>query len=366
MIRIAEPQLNAQAKKYVLQCVEKNQLTQGSFNLLFENRFADFLNVGHATTCTNGTMAIWLALKALQVGPGDEVIIPTLTFAATASAVIMAGAQPVFADCNPLDFNISTKEVEALITKKTKAIIVVHLYGYPCDMDAVMRISRKYALPVIEDAAEALGSTYRNKEVGSIAHIGCFSFYANKMITTGEGGMCVSNDRNLIRAMSVYKNHGMIPTRKYWHEYPATNARMTNMHAAIGFAQMSQIKTFIKKRMKLGLVYEKLLKNISVIEFPVPCSGANVVPWLTTIRVLGGKKEQIVRALMRKGIESRPGFYPCHQMPAFRAYVQKKQVFPHAEEISPELVTLPMHVKLTTKDIQTIVRVLIDVIHKRS
>lgn len=358
MLSLAQPRLNANAKKNILSCLRENTLTQGAFNVEFEKRFREFCQTKHAITCTNGTIALLLALKALGIGPGDEVIVPTLTFAATASAVIQAGARPVFVDSHEEDFNISAEDTERHMTPNIKAIIVVHLYGVPCDMNAFIRLSEKYHCPIIEDAAEALGSQYNKRPVGSIGHIGCFSFYGNKLITTGEGGMCITNNDTLYDKMMVYKNHGMRPEKRYWHEIPATNARMTNILAAIGTSQMEDVPRFIKKRLILGKIYEKEFAHIENIRLPRTPSNTFVVPWLTTVLIPKIKKERIVEDLKQAGIDSRPGFYPCHLMPAFSEYVKKDQKFPISCFLGEHLVTLPMHVGLSRKDIAYIARTL--------
>jgi len=357
-IHLAEPRLNALAKRYVASCLDSNWLSQGEYNIKFESAFSKWLHAPYSTTCTNGTMALWLALKALGIGPGDEVLVPTLTFAAACSAVVMAGAVPVFVDCQESDFTMSPHDAERRMSKKTKAILLVHLYGVPCDMDAFKKIAKGRCF-LIEDSAEANGSTYGGEAVGTIGDVGCFSFYANKLITTGEGGMCTTSSKEVYEKLLIYKNHGMRPDRKYWHEVSATNARMTNLHAAIGLAQMKDIDRFIKKRKELQEVYRRMFRVSKAISFPEPPKKATAVPWLTTVRVRGFSKEKLVRVLDEQGIDARPGFYPCHLMPAFDRYVQKGQRLPVAERIAPELLTLPMHPGLSAKDVVRVAQTLL-------
>jgi perosamine synthetase len=260
MIPVSMPQLSGNEEKYVLECLKSGWISSaGSFVTRFEEAYANYIGTKYATSCSNGTAALHLALLACGVGPGDEVIIPDLTFAATANAVLYCGAKPVLVDVEEKTWNIDPVLVENVMTSKTKAIIAVHLYGNPCDMDALMAIAERHKVYVIEDAAEAHGAVYRGRKVGGIGHIGCFSFYGNKILTTGEGGMCVTNDKKLLDTMELCKNHGMKKERRYFHEVIGFNYRLTNIQAAIGLAQLEQLPAFIKERSRVTQQYQKSL-----------------------------------------------------------------------------------------------------------
>ena len=234
-IPVSAPTLAGNEKRYVMDCLESNWISaRGKYVEQFEAAFAEFCGVRHGVSCTNGTVALHLALLALGIGPGDEVIVPTLTFVATANAVRYCGATPVFVDCEPETWNIDPGLIESRITPKTKAIIVVHLYGHPVDMDAVMSLADRHGLFVVEDAAEAHGAIYRGRMVGSIGHIATFSFFGNKVISTGEGGMVTTDDAELARIVRLLKEQGMDPKRRYWYPVVGYNYRMTNVTAAIG------------------------------------------------------------------------------------------------------------------------------------
>ena len=352
-IALAQPKIGKLARRYVAECFKENRLTSGRFNAEFETRFAAFLGVPHAAATPSGTMALVLALKAAGVGPGDEVIMPTFTFCATAEAVLMVSATPVFVDSEEGSWNIDPRAVEQAITKKTKAIIVVHLYGVMADMAPLKQIARRRKCVLIEDAAEALGATYRGKQAGSIGDMGCFSFYGNKVITTGEGGMVTTASGALAKSLLLYRNHGM-GTKRYWHEVPGINGKLTNLQAAIGVSQMEDLPKFLIARHRIFTEYARLLKDVEGIGFAKVPEDSTVSPWFVTVRVAGKKKEMVVEALGRVGIESRPGFYPCHLMPAYKPYAKKNQRFQVAEKISKEIVNLPTHPALTVKEVKAV------------
>jgi perosamine synthetase len=252
-IPVAAPMLAGNEKKYVMDCLDSNWISsRGTYIERFENAFADFCGARHALSCTNGTTALHLALLALGVGAGDEVIVPTLTFVATANAVTYCGARPVMIDAEPRTWNINPCLIEEKITPRTRGIIVVHLYGHPVDMDPVIEIARRHGLFVLEDAAEAHGAIYKGQVAGSIGDIATFSFFGNKVLSTGEGGMVVTNDPELASKIRLLKDQGMDPNRRYWYPVIGYNYRMTNVAAAIGLAQVEKADWHIQQRRELA------------------------------------------------------------------------------------------------------------------
>lgn len=352
-IPLSIPTISAEVGLNIQQCVSENWLSQGNFNKEFENSFASHLGMPFASACSNGTAALWLALKAVGVSEGDEVIVPTFTFSATASAVVAAGGIPVFVDSRPSDGNLSPEAVARAITSRTKAIIPVDLYGIAAPYRELIEIAKKNNLAIIEDAAEALGGSYDGKPLGTLGDIGCFSFFPNKVMTTGEGGMCVTRSEDLNKSIYVYKNHGNSPDRSYWPEVPAFNMRMTNVQAAIGVAQVQHLSEYLNARFEVFEEYLRLFNNVSLIE-TLPFTERNYGPWMFTVRTRGKPKEEIVKFLAEKNIESRPGFYPLHLTPAFISYA-KGESFPVAEKLASETVNLPTFVGLPKEDIARVV-----------
>ena len=250
-------------------------------------KFSSYCGVAHGVATSNGTVAIHLALEALDIGSGDEVIVPDLTFAASINAILHAGATPVVVDVKQESWCIDPKEVAKAITPKTKAIVPVHVYGQACDMDAIMDLANEHNLYVIEDAAEAHGALYKGKKVGSFGDIACFSFYGNKIITTGEGGMCVTNSEDLNNRMRVLRDHGMNKTKRYWHDEVGFNYRMTNLQAAIGCGQLERIDEIISQRREVELNYKKKLQSIDFIEWQTDLEDRQRVVWLVSALIKG-------------------------------------------------------------------------------
>lgn len=353
MIHIAEPDLTGNELTYVIDCINSGWISsRGQYIKRFEDRFAKYCKAKYATSVSNGTVALHLALAAAGIKEGDEVIIPNLTFIATANAVRYCNATPVFVDVDNDDLCIDTKEIKKKITKKTKAIIPVHLYGKPCDMDEINKIARKHNLVVIEDCAEALGAEYKGKKVGCLGDIGCFSFYANKIITTGEGGMCTTNNKKLYEKMVLLKNHGMSEKKRYWHPEVGFNYRLTNTQAAIGLAQMERIDSFIKKRRKIMETYNSLLKNHENIFILKEKKYAKDVCWMYSVLI--DKRDDIIDTLKSNDIESRPFFYPITAMPP---YFSKEQ-FVVSEFASRNGINLPSSTLLEESQIKKICEIL--------
>ncbi|NQV08592.1 DegT/DnrJ/EryC1/StrS family aminotransferase, partial [Candidatus Woesearchaeota archaeon] len=258
-IPVAEPVLEGNELKYVTECVKTGWISSaGKFVKKFEEKFSKYCDCKYGVAVSNGTTALHLALVALGIKKGDEVIVPNFTFVATANAVVYVGGVPVFVDADKETWNIDVDKIEEKITSKTKAIIPVNIYGHPCDMNKIMDIAKKHNLYVIEDCAESHGAEYNGEKTGSFGDISCFSFYGNKIITTGEGGMCVTNNKELAEKMSMLKDHGMKPERRYWHETIGFNYRMTNIQAAIGLAQLENINKFIETKRENTIIYNSL------------------------------------------------------------------------------------------------------------
>ena len=350
-IPLYQPSLNGNEKKYVLDCLETTWISsKGKYCKLFEDKFAKKNNVNFALSVCNGTVAIHLALMTLDIGPEDEVIVPTLTFIASVNPIRYTGAKPIFVDSHKDTWQIDPYEIEKKITSKTKAIIIVHLYGQPCDMDHIMKIARKHNLYVIEDCAEALGSKYKNKFVGTFGDISTFSFFGNKTITTGEGGMVTTNNIDLFKKCLHLKSQGLNQSEKkeYWHDILGYNYRMTNICSAIGMAQLEQLDEFIEKKRKLYEFYKKELKNLPIKMYEENSDSFNT-HWLINILVdKSDIKENLRDHLTLNGIETRPIFIPIHKMPM---YFKDKYNFPIADDLSARGISLPSWPDIPRNDV---------------
>jgi perosamine synthetase len=357
-IPVAEPEIGEAELKNVTKAVKSGWVSsKGPFIEEFETKFSKYVGLKYGVATSNGTAALHLALIALEVKRGDEVIVPTLTFASVANVAIYVGAKPVFVDSHPDYWCIDPSKVEEKITKKTKVIIPVHLYGHPCDMSSIMRIAKSYDLHVIEDCAEAHGAEYKGRKVGTFGDIACFSFYGNKIITTGEGGMCLTDDEELAQKIRVFRDHGMDATKKYWHEVIGFNYRMTNLQAALGVAQLKKIDAFVEKKREVAKIYNSLLRKVEGICLHPEMSWAKNVYWLYSILVnsenYGISRDSLIEKLAEKGVETRRFFYPIHLMPPYRKYAVNLR-FPIAERLSSDGINLPSSVKLTQAEIREI------------
>jgi len=355
---IVEPMLAGNEMNYVIECIKTNWISsQGSYVRRFEKEFADYLGVSHALAVSNGTAALHLALAALGIGPGDEVIVPDLTFAASINAVLYVGATPVLADVNRDTWVLDTDQCSHLITKRTRAIMPVHLYGQPVEMDPLIEMAKEKNLYLIEDAAEALGSTYHGRHVGAFGDAAAFSFFGNKMITTGEGGMVVFKNPAIAARAKVLRDHGMDPNRRYWHTDIGYNYRLTNLQAAIGVAQLEQIEKFIQKKLDLANSYRENLSGIKYVTFPGQRDGIRNVYWLFSIVIdpilPGVSRDEMMLRLPSAGIETRNLFYPLHTMPLYERYAGN-MVFPNSEYLSANGLSLPSAVSLTQEEVEHI------------
>jgi perosamine synthetase len=362
---IATPVLNGNETKYVLDCLNTTWISSnGPYLDQFEQQFAAFCQSKHAIACSNGTTALHLALLAHDVGPGDEVIVPTLTFVATANAVTYCGALPVFVDVEADTWNMDIRAIEQKITSRTKGIIAVHLYGHPADMDPIMELAHKYDLFVIEDAAEAIGAQYKGRMAGALGHTATFSLFGNKVITTGEGGVVTTDNEAIAEKIRLLRGQGIDKNKKYWHPVIGYNYRMTNIQAAIGCAQLEKVEWHIRERIRVAMHYYDYLQHDSRLTLPVQRIWAKNVFWMFSI-VLNGRSEQqrdhVMQQLKDKGIETRPFFYPMHILPPYRDG-QLYEEYPIANRIASQGMNLPSHGELTKKDIQYICQSLQDIL----
>ncbi len=346
---VAVPNLNGNEFKYLTDAFLSTWISSsGKYIDKFEDAFSSYSDCSYGVAVSNGTVALHLAMVVLDIGEGDEVIVPDLTFAATINAVLHANATPVIVDVEENSWCISPGEIKKAITSKTKAIIPVHLYGQPCDMDKIMKIANTYNLKVIEDCAEAHGSMFKGKKVGSFGDIGCFSFFGNKVITTGEGGMCTTNDKNIDELMRSLRDHGMSKTRKYWHDHIGFNYRLTNLQAAIGVAQLERIETIHQNRRVYEDSYRSIL-NSGDLSFQNDCENRIRITWLVSI--LTDKsidRDKYIQNLKEKGIDARPFFYPLSDMNIYKGYCQNKT--PVAHKISRIGFNLPTYESLKSID----------------
>jgi perosamine synthetase len=348
-IPVYQPSLIGNEKKYVDECIDSSWISsKGKFVELFESKFAGFINVKYATSVTSGTTALHLALVTLGLGPGDEVIVPTLTYIASVNAITYTGATPVFVDSKCDTWQIDPSDVKRKITPKTKAIMAVHLYGHPCNMDELTEIAREHGLYLIEDCAEAIGSSYNGTHVGGFGDIAIFSFYGNKTITTGEGGMVVTNNKTLYDRAFHFKGQGLAKHRQYWHDVIGYNYRMTNVCAAIGLAQLENVETFLKKKRKIAHVYMENLSGCP-LTFQTEIGNVRNSYWMVSVLVNQPKERDLLRnALESNGIETRPLFYPVHTMPM---YSKKYHQFPVAEDLGWRGINLPSYPDLNPEQV---------------
>lgn len=357
-IPVAAPVLNGRETEYVLECMTTSWISSaGRFVTAFEEGFANFCNVRHAIATNNGTTALHLALVAVGIKPGDEVIIPTLTYIATANAVTYCGAKPVFVDNHLHTFNIDPNAVERAITERTRAIMPVHLYGQSADVDPLTAIARRHNLIVIEDAAEAIGAHYKGRSAGTLGLCATFSFFGNKILTTGEGGMVTTNDDDLAARLRLLRGQGMDPNRRYWFPEVGYNYRMTNVAAAIGLGQLENIEHHLEARRNVARFYDEKLQSLSdQLILPKTESWADHVYWMYTVMLSDKVKptrDQVMAAMDAAGIETRPVFYPMHVMPPYFEDAPGK--YPNADFCSARGINLPTHGRLSEADIDRVV-----------
>ena len=343
-VPVYEPFLNGNEKKYVNDCLDTNWISsKGKYVNLFEQRFAEYTGAAHAVAVSNGTVAIHLALAALGIGPGDEVLVPTLTYIASVNPIAYLGGTPVFVDSTTNNWQLDLTDLESGITEKTKAVVATHLYGNVCDMDRLVAICRKHNLLLVEDCAEALGSTWKGRHVGTFGDIGCFSFFGNKTVTTGEGGMVVTENDELAERLARMKSQGVSQTRYYWHDIIGYNFRMTNIQAAIGLAQLEQIDEIVSRKRRITEHYKsEFEKRALPLSMLWETEHVHNCMWLPTIRLNdASRRDSLMVDLKEKhGVETRPAFYPVHTMPMYMKYAAGRK-FPGADYLSYGGMNLP-------------------------
>lgn len=349
-VPVASPNLKGNEFKYLVDAFLSTWISSsGKYINQFEAEFSKFCDTKYGVAVSNGTVAIHLALETLGIGPEDEVIVPDLTFAATINTVFHAGATPVIVDVCSNSWCIDPEEIRKAITPKTKAIIPVHLYGQVCDMDAIMKIADEHQLFVIEDCAEAHGAQYKGKKVGSFGHISTFSFFGNKIITTGEGGMCITNYEVYNDTMRVLRDHGMSKEKRYWHEKIGFNYRMTNLQAAIGVAQLERIDEIIDQRVAIENDYRLLLEKFTCIEFQKNLKDIKRVTWLVSALITNGKRDELIDKLKIEKIDARPFFYPLGDMEPYQDYVFSNS---NSKVLSKKGINFPTAPNLLTSEIK--------------
>ena len=359
MIPQFEPWLGEEELAQVTECIRANWITGGPKVKEFENAIADLCGVKHAIACCNGTIALYLGLKILGIGEGDEVIVPDFTFIASANAVVLAGARPVFVDVDARTFNIDPVCTEKAVTSRTRAIMPVHIYGQAADMDAILDIAGRHNLRVIEDAAQGIGVTFNGKPTGSFGEVGCISFYADKTMTTGEGGMVLTDDEELARQCLILKHQGRTGRGIYFHEHIGYNYRLTDLQAAVGLAQLSKLPVIIERKKKNEKLYRELLAGVDGIEFPyIDPRGFNV-PF--RINILLDDSQSLSAFLNENGIGSRGFFYPLHMQPCYNIVGD----FPNAIRANERGLSLPSSVLLTEEEIGYVCEKIKDFMEKR-
>jgi len=364
MFDIDKPSLDKKEMDALADCINDGSIAQGKFVYQFESEFAKYCCIQYSCAVMNGTSALHLALLALGIKPGDEVLVPTLTFIASISPVSYCGAIPIFVDCDPATWCMDVGDLKKKITPKCKAVIPVHLYGNACNMDDISAVARKHGLKVIEDCAEAHGTLYKKKQVGTFSDISFFSFYKNKHMTTGEGGMSLTNDKQLIEKMKLLRSHGKEKTedlsdedfaqRQFISSEIGYNYRMTDLQAAIGLSQLKKVETFINKRIRYAQLYHELL-NGSGVTFPY-FDKDNVRHTYWGFPVLldcPDTKVKVMIEFRKRGVRLRPFFNPCHLQPFYKKYNSVCQV---AEDVSRKGILLPNIQSMEEGDIRTIAK----------
>jgi perosamine synthetase len=366
-IPVCEPFLNGHELRYITDAVKSNWISsKGEYIHKFEKAFAAYCDMPYGVGVCNGTAALHLALRCLDIGPGTEVIIPSFTMISTAFAVCYTGAMPVFVDADPQTWNIAVEKIEKKITKKTKAILPVHIYGLPCDMSAIQKLAKKYKLYVIEDAAEAHGATISGKKVGSLSDIAAFSFYANKNLTTGEGGMVVTRNKKLYQKALYFKNlcFALEDSRTYIHNDIGFNYRLSNLHAAIGLAQLEKAEKYKNRRIAHGKLYKELLQKVpGIITQEYNEDIYTSVFWMNGIIIdpykYGHSRDKLMSILADKYIETRIFFTGMHRQPALKRYgCDISEKFTVTDHLTKNGLYLPSGSGLDTKQIRFICKII--------
>ncbi|MFY0607740.1 MAG: DegT/DnrJ/EryC1/StrS aminotransferase family protein [Cyclobacteriaceae bacterium] len=348
---VYQPKIGELEKAYVNECLDSTWISsKGKFIDLFESAFAEKFGVKHAIAVSNGTVALHAAFVAAGIGPGDEVIVPTFTYIASVNAITYTGAKPIFVDSEEASLLLDPAKLETAITNKTKAILAVHLYGDICDMGEILRIAHKHSILVIEDCAESLGSKLKGRHSGTFGKMATFSFFGNKTLTTGEGGMITTNDDELASVCRRVKGQGLATGREYWHDIIGYNYRMTNICAAIGYAQLQSFDQVVSRKQEIAARYFKQLQGTDII-LPRATKDVTNSYWMVNVMLQKAEEREPLRTYLRElGIETRPSFYPVHQMPMY----DQGLTFVCAEDISGRGINLPSYPELSDSDIDFI------------
>ncbi|HEY9637601.1 MAG TPA: DegT/DnrJ/EryC1/StrS family aminotransferase [Coleofasciculaceae cyanobacterium] len=367
-IPVNEPLLDSNEKKYLNECIDTGWISsEGPFVKQFEQQLAARVGRKYGIAVCNGSVALDAAVAALGIGQGDEVILPTFTIISCAAALVRAGAVPVVVDCDPHTWNMDASQIESKITPRTKAIMVVHIYGLPVDMETVLTLADNYGLPIIEDAAEMHGQTYQGRPCGSFGAVSTFSFYPNKHVTTGEGGMIVTDDEHLAERCRSLRNLCFQPQNRFVHEELGWNFRMTNLQAAIGVAQLERLDEFVVRKRRMGQLYTQWLSNIPGLQLPVvQTEYATNIYWVYGIvlkdDVLFDAKEAM-RRLGQSKIGTRPFFWPMHEQPVFRKMgLFEGESCPVAERIARRGFYIPSGLALTDEQIERVAQAVVEIL----
>ena len=358
---VNEPCLNGKEKEYLDECIESGWISfEGPFVKRFEEDMTELTERKYGVAVSNGSAALEAAVLALELGKGDEVIMPTFTIISCAAPVVRVGAKPVLVDADPLTFNMRPEDVIAKITDRTKAIMIVHIYGLPVDMEPLLEEAEKRGIAVIEDAAEMHGQTYKGKPCGSFGDISCFSFYPNKHITCGEGGMVLTNDEALAERCASIRNLFFSPKKRYIHEELGYNFRMTNIQAAIGVAQLEKLDRTVAKKRHIGALYNKLLKDVDGIQLPVEQTDyADNIYWVYGIVLddnLPIEADEFMKRLGAEGIGCRGFFWGMHEQPVFKEMkLFEGESYPVAERLARRGLYIPSGVNLNDEDQEYVV-----------
>jgi perosamine synthetase len=361
-IPVNEPVLDGNERKYLNECIDTGWISsEGPFIREFEVQFAERVGRRHGIAVCNGSAALDAACAALDLREGDEVIMPTFTIISCASAISRLGALPVLVDCDPFTWNMKVDDVEARITDRTRAIMAVHIYGLPVDMDPVLALAQKHKLHVIEDAAEMIGQTYRGRPCGSLGHISTFSFYPNKHVTTGEGGMIVTDDDALAERCRGLRNLSMKAPRRFVHDELGWNFRMTNMQAALGLAQLERLDEFVPRKRHIFDRYTALLSDIPSLQLPVASTEfATNINWVYGVVIrddVAFDADEAMKMLAARNVGTRPFFWPMHEQPVYqRMGLFKGESHPNAERIARRGFYLPSGLALTDEQIGEVSR----------
>lgn len=369
-IPVNEPLLDGNEKKYLIECIDTGWISsEGPFVKAFEERMAETVGRKYGIALCNGTAALEVAVSALELQPGDEVIMPTFTIISCAAAIIRRGCIPILVDSDPATWNMDVSQIEAKITNRTKAIMVVHIYGLPVDMEPIINIATQYKLKIIEDAAEMHGQTYKGQPCGSLGEISTLSFYPNKHITTGEGGMVLTDDEKLAERCRSLRNLCFQPQKRFVHEELGYNFRMTNLQAALGLAQIERLSEFVDRKRRMGKKYTELLSVLPALELPVARTiYAENIYWVYGVILKeqsGVDAEEMMRRLSQRGIGTRPFFWPMHEQPVFKKMrLFNKEHYPVAERMARRGFYLPSGMALTEGQIEEVCSVFIDELGK--